>query len=403
MKIKLLPSTDQKKTLTRWFNTARWTYNQTVQAIRDGTPRTKGAIREKCVHNSLFEETNKWVRETPYEIRDSAMNDVLLAYKTSIAAKRQKFTVNFKSRKASSDSIVIGSRQWRKGGIPFPSFFGKTPLKTAEPIPDQLDYDCRLQRTSSGNYYLCIPKPLDIRSENQAPKDKLIALDPGVRTFQTGYTDDSEIMEFGKQDIGKILSLCRHLDKLQSKWSQPDVTHRKRYRLRRAAKRMRTRIQDLVRDCHHKVAKYLCENFTTVLLPLFETRHMVSRIKRRIGSKMARAMLTWSHYQFRQRLLDKAREYPWCRVVIVDEAYTSKTCTHCGALHPSLGKSKTFDCPKCHVVLDRDANGARNILLKFLTENKMAEAIRHWVLAPGGDAKAHPLAGLHKNVQFGQE
>lgn len=362
-----------------------------MKTIRDGTPRTKGALREKCVHNKLFETENQWVRDTPYEIRDSAMNDVLLAYKTSFAAKRQKFVVNFKSRKASSDSIAIGSRQWRTGGIPFPSFFGKTPLKSAEPIPDKLDYDCRLQRTSVGNFYLCIPKPLVIRSENQAPKEKLVALDPGVRTFQTGFTDDSEIVEFGTKDIDKILSLCRHLDKLQSRWSQPETNHRKRYRLRKAAKRMRTRIQNLIRDCHHKVAKYLCENFTAVLLPLFETRHMVSRIKRRIGSKTARAMLTWSHYQFRQRLLDKSREYPWCRVIIVDEAYTSKTCTHCGFIHNRLGRSKTFACPRCLVVLDRDANGARNILLKFLTEHKMAEEIRHWVLAPGDSLSLEEL------------
>lgn len=383
VKIKLIPTVDQRKTLNHWFNTARWTYNQTVQAIRDDTPKTKGALREKCVHNRIFQSENNWVLQTPYEIRDGAMNDVLLAYKTNFAAKRKKFVVNFKSRKAASDSIVIGSRQWRKGGIPFPSFFGKSPLRSAEPIPENLDYDCRLQRTSTGNFFLCIPKPLDIRGENQAPPDKLIALDPGVRTFQTGFTDDSEIMEFGKKDIDKVFSLCRHLDRLQSKWSQSDTRHRERYRLRKAAKRVRTRIQNLVRDCHHKVAKYLCENFTIVLLPLFETRHMVSRIKRRIGSKTVRAMLTWSHFQFRQRLLEKSREYPWCKVVIVDEAFTSKTCTRCGFIHQSLGKSKTFNCPSCRACLDRDANGARNILLKFLTEHKMAEAIRQWVLAPG--------------------
>lgn len=351
------------------------------------------------MHNNLFENENQWVRKTPYEIRDSAMNDVLLAYKTNFAAKRKKFVINFKSRKASSDSIVIGSRQWKKGGIPFPRFFGKTPLKTTEPIPEKLDYDCRLQRTSSGNFFLCIPRPLEIRSENQAPKNKLIALDPGVRTFQTGFTDDSEIMEFGKRDINLIMSYCRHLDKLQSRWMQPDIGHKKRYRLKKAAKRIRTRIQNLVRDCHHKVAKYLCENFTTILLPLFETRHMVSRIKRRIGSKTVRAMLTWSHFQFRRRLIDKSREYPWCRVIIVDEAFTSKTCTHCGFIHSNLGKSKTFNCPQCFVSLDRDANGARNILLKFLTEHKMAEEIRHWVLAPGDSS----LAGLYKNVHFEQE
>ena len=37
-------------------------------------------------------------------------------------------------------------------------------------------------------------------------------------------------------------------------------------------------------------------------------------------------MLTWSHYQFRMRLTEKAKDNPGCQVVVVDEAYTSKTC-----------------------------------------------------------------------------
>ena len=78
-------------------------------------------------------------------------------------------------------------------------------------------------------------------------------------------------------------------------------------------------------------------------------------------------MLTWSHYAFRQRL-HKARERPWVTVHLVTEEYSSKTCGVCGCIHRNLGGSKVFKCPACHAVMDRDANGARNILLKWLTE-----------------------------------
>ena len=40
-------------------------------------------------------------------------------------------------------------------------------------------------------------------------------------------------------------------------------------------------------------------------------------------------MLTWSHYKFRQRLKSKAEE-TGVKVMIQDEAYTSKTCSRCG-------------------------------------------------------------------------
>ena len=101
-----------------------------------------------------------------------------------------------------------------------------------------------------------------------------------------------------------------------------------------------------------------------VLLPEFKTQEMDRRGKRWIRSK---TMLTWSHFRFRQYLLHKVREYPWCRVIICTEEYTSKTCGRCGHVHRKLGGSKVFRCPSCAAELDRDINGARNILLRYLT------------------------------------
>ena len=56
------------------------------------------------------------------------------------------------------------------------------------------------------------------------------------------------------------------------------------------------------------------------------------------------------------------------RVKLCTEEYTSVTCGQCGALNKGLGTSKDFLCPACGEACDRDANGARNILLKALTE-----------------------------------
>ena len=60
-------------------------------------------------------------------------------------------------------------------------------------------------------------------------------------------------------------------------------------------------------------------------------------------------------------------------MAICDEPYTSKTCGGCGAIHAKLGASKKFVCPAvgCGYKADRDANGARNILLRYLTIHKI--------------------------------
>ena len=382
-KIKLKPTPEQKRILNGWFGTARWTYNQCLKAIEEyGCERSETALRASCINNDLWRERNCWVKQTPYDIRNAAMCDLLKAYQSNFAAKRKKFKMKYKSKKALSDSIVIHSKHWKAAGMFYPRTFGKVPVKACETLPDKLDYDTRLQRTRLGEFYLCLLSPL--RTENQIPKHSVIALDPGVRTFQTGYSPQGSTFEFGRGDVARLARLCLELDKLQSKWSQPGVKHRQRCSFQKAARRLRERIHNLVHDLHHNVARFLCQCFGTILIPKFETQDMVCKVKRRIGSKTARMMLTWSHYRFRKILEDKARQFPGCAVFVVDEAFTSKTCGKCGNLHPNLGKNKTFHCPSCNFTLDRDINGARNILLRFMTEDaRVRQAGLHWDLAPG--------------------
>jgi putative transposase len=300
---------------------------------------------------------------TPYDVRDAALNDVVNAYTSNLAKEDNKnFVIGFKKKKAPSDSIAIYAKNYKSKEVIFPRFFGGEPIKGAEKLPDKLEYDARLVRKRYGYFYLCIPKRLD--KYNGPPKNKIIAFDFGVRTFCTGYDPEGIIVEIGKSDISKIDKLCYHYDKLQSKWSQPEINHRKRYRCKRAGARIQRRIRNLVDDLHKKVTKWTCENYNTIFLPKFETQKMVFRSQRKINTKTARKMLTWSHYRFKTRLVNQARDYPNCRVIIWGEEYTSQTCSECGYLHRKIRGSKKFKCPGCNQESDRDFNAARNILLK---------------------------------------
>jgi putative transposase len=202
----------------------------------------------------------------------------------------------------------------------------------------------------------CMPKPLEIRLDNQKPificeeesrGAGVVALDPGVRNFHTCYDPSGVVTEWRRSDMARIYRLCHAYDHLQSKWSQEGVRHKKRYRFKKAAMRTQFGIRNLIGDIHKKMVHWFCSNYRVVLLPSFETSQMLRKGQRRIHSKSARAMATWSHYRFQQRLLHKTREFPWCRVIICDEHYTSKTCGNCGFIHDKLAGSKTFQCPQC--------------------------------------------------------
>jgi putative transposase len=123
------------------------------------------------------------------------------------------------------------------------------------------------------SYAVDEPKPTVTNS------DLAIALDPGVRTFVTGF-DGNSLLEIGKYDIGRIYRLARHLDKLMSRIRQAkgNAFKRLRYRLRKAATKIRIKIKNLVHELHKKTAKYLGDKYKVIFLPTFETKQMIKKV-----------------------------------------------------------------------------------------------------------------------------
>ncbi len=82
-------------------------------------------------------------------------------------------------------------------------------------------------------------------------QNRIIALDPGVRTFLTGF-DGNEFLEFGSGDFQRIARLCVHLDALKSRHDRALGRRFKRirYKLRIAMRQVRIRIKNLRSECH---------------------------------------------------------------------------------------------------------------------------------------------------------
>ena len=138
-------------------------------------------------------------------------------------------------------------------------------------------------------------------------KLEIIALDPGARTFLTGFSPDGMVTEFAPGDVKRLCKLGHVIDKVSSRLTSPTVRHKERQRLKRIRLRTYSRISNLVSEVHWKSADYLCRHYAVILLPTFGTQKMVNkRAKRRvINNDTARRLLMWSHYKFRQRLLHK--------------------------------------------------------------------------------------------------
>jgi putative transposase len=218
-----------------------------------------------------------------------------------------------------------------------------------------------------------------LRKKKENENEKMIAFDPGIRTFQTGFDSDENFVKYGEGKIEKIILLAKKMDRSQSKIDQhyldsySSESEKKYYKnlrrkWRRQMGRISFKIKNLKKDIHWKISKDIVQHYKHVFIPRFRVSGMIEKRNRNIGSETVRKLLNWNHFEFRRRLKHKAEEF---RMVVheVGEHYSSKGCGQCGRIHWKLGSSKWFHCPHCHFKIDRDFNGARNILIMNLASH----------------------------------
>jgi putative transposase len=348
-KIRIYPSAELAKIWKQWVAACRYVYNQAIAYQRNAHKGVGKLDLRNIVMNSNLPD---WVKQTPCHIRQNAIFDAWRAFKASKDAK-------FRSVRNSHQCVKFNDSNFKQGTW-YPKLTKGLTFIASEPLKSACDQGTQLLKVKD-RWYAISPEKSEIKPSQS---DGVIALDPGVRTFITGF-DGQQFIEVGASDFGRIQRLCQHLDKLTSRMSKVNALERRA--MRRAAFRMRQKIRHLVDEMHNQVACYLTKNYRIIFLPTFESSDMVAKAKRKIRSKTARAMLTWAHYRFKQTLKHQAITRG-VTVIEVSEAYTSKTCIKCGHIHSKLGGSKVFKCPNCNHKINRDFNGALGILLRALRD-----------------------------------
>ena len=207
---------------------------------------------------------------------------------------------------------ILQSLPWRKFFLIFPTLFmeqGVDPrLRTRQNVPIQLQYDCKFLKDSLGRYFLCIPGPLRVHHDsNMKADDGIIAVDPGVRTFQTGYSPTGHVTEYCPHPDGRTIlqDLHHKASRLQSQIDTLEKDHpyeqatlqfpmitdkrhyrsyisRIRYRLRQSRKRILQTIRNKVDDMQNKCVHDLVTDYHTVLLPHFQTKELARKQRRQV-------------------------------------------------------------------------------------------------------------------------
>ncbi|AIY87267.1 MULTISPECIES: RNA-guided endonuclease TnpB family protein [unclassified Thermotoga] len=188
---------------------------------------------------------------------------------------------------------------------------------------------------------------------------KHLAIDLGVLNFATCVSEDGSFIIDGRVLLSKLRLINKRTAHLKSILDRQNIKTSKR--LHRLHRYRRNYLNDFVHKASKAIIDYCLENRIGTIV-VGKLSHGITEID--IGSINNKKLHQMPYGKFLSKLKYKADQVG-IRVIEVDEAYTSQTCSVCGAVDRSSRLHRgLYVCKHCGSVMNADTNGAFNILKK---------------------------------------
>ena len=238
-----------------------------------------------------------------------------------------------------------------------------------------------ISRDGRGNYFASFPTEVEERTLEEGEseeKPEVLAIDLGIKTLATGINEQGRVYHINGFHKGKQW-YNRQLDKIRSKRDKCKKKSRRYIRLSKVYKRVSEKKQKKQKDSLHKASNLIAQRMVerTVVVGDLSQKQMVMKEHRERNKHLNRSVFNdWGLYMFMQMLVYKCQKNGK-DLVIIDERNTSKMCSSCGNLQPMPLHKRTYCCPKCGMVMDRDENSSVNILARYVTPLALGELVRY--------------------------
>ena len=393
MKVKMIPTMEQKQIIHKWFDSCTKIYNETLNFINNKYKFTKYDINRTKIIDELnksknanvnnfynFYSTRKELREIKNNIqRESQLENIDKNTKIHIhtldysikqlcsnieSAKSnllngniKRFRLKYWRNNRCSKTIEIEKEYIRNNKI-CPHIFGDIKYIYNKEEVDLINIDSNVKinyNSITDEYLLLIPIKTKNKEINNKTKN-IISLDPGLRTFMVGVSEKESLnIANGINDI-----IVKDIKRLETIIDNKDIPKRIKKKNEILINR---KISNKIDDLHWKSIKYLTHNYKIIFLGDMSAKDIVNRNNSVLKKYQKIACLRTKYFLFKTRLEFK------CKLnniyfKYIDESYTSKTCSICSNYYKELEGSKIYYCQKCNNTIDRDINGARNIYIK---------------------------------------
>jgi len=367
--VRLYPTEEQTTMIKKTIGSARKVYNLLLNDAKEQYEKDKtflllhrGYAYYKNPDNWKSGEDYSYLSEVDSQALGTAQLNLFQAYQNFFAKRAGFPTFKHKSDSKQSYTTVyinnniriefkINENNKKTYYLRLPKI-GFVKIKLSRLISDSYKIkSVVVTKTSTNKYYASLmleyeadPKPTELDLNNS------IGLDMDMKNL---FTDDqgnrATYPKFYKKSQEKLARKQRQLSKMKkgSKNSQ-------KQRIKVA--KIHEKIANQRKDFLHKLSKELADTYAIVVIEDLDMQEMSQSLN--LGKSvydngwgMFTGMLEYKLEDRGKKLIKIDRWFP-----------SSKTCNVCGYKYDSLALSdRSWECPQCHTIHDRDVNAAINI------------------------------------------
>jgi putative transposase len=366
-KYRCYPSDEQKRLLAQTFGCCRYVYNWALRQRTDayyqhGERLYYEGTAQRLVLLKKQEET-LWLNEVSSVPLQQALRHLDKAFRNFFEG-RAGYPTFKKKRNQQSATYASNAFSWNGLALTLAKMDAPLNITWHRPLPDGCTPSrVTVTKDEAERYFVSILVEEDIKT--LPVTSKMVGLDLGLKSMvitSDGHTYGNP--KFFHKDEKKLARAqrCHAKKKKGSK-------NRDKARLKVA--RIHKKIADRRRDYQHQLSMKVIRENQVVCIESLQVKNMVK------NHSLAKAIADVGWSEFVRQLAYKAAWYGRT-IVKIDKWYpSSKRCFDCGHLLDSLPLDvRSWICPECGVIHDRDINAAKNILAAGLAVAACGEAVR---------------------------
>lgn len=363
-RIRLLPTKEQEQQFYNFSNTARFVYNEClaykIQCYKESNYSCTVQDLIEHIQDLKYSDEFSWIQSTPEAVTKASIKDLDKAYKMFFKRGNKGFP-KFKKRQRCKPSFYVRADKFQQidsthvkiTGIKLPVRMKNHSMIT-QLLNPRVTFDGKFWYLSY-SYEYNEPEPIssgDIIGVDLGVKSLAVTSD-GVEHPNINKSKHVKQLEKRKRHLQRNLSRKYELNKDGRKYVKTNNIVKLEHEIRLIDRKLRN-----IRDTYiHTVTMNIVR--TKPYAVVIEDLNVSGMLK---NKHLSKAIQQQEFYKFRQYITYKCPAYG-SRLVVADRFYSSsKKCSNCGVVKKFLPLSeRTYTCPHCGLVIDRDLNAAINL------------------------------------------